>query len=110
MTSPVKSSLEHQLKALLPRGRVLISPAQLAGYGADGLGYKNHLPDAVVIPSDAEELAGFMRGAKVAGGAGGHARGGHIAFGWTGGSAGWGDRSHIGVEEDSGDQYGGLLV
>jgi FAD/FMN-containing dehydrogenase len=64
MTSPVKSSLEHQLKALLPRGRVLISPAQLAGYGADGLGYKNHLPDAVVIPADAEEIAGFMRGAK----------------------------------------------
>jgi len=64
MTSPLKSSLQHQLKALLPRGRVLTSPAQLAGYGADGLGYKNHLPDAVVIPADAEELAGFMRGAK----------------------------------------------
>jgi FAD/FMN-containing dehydrogenase len=64
MTSLVEPSLEHQLKALLPRGRVLTSPAQLAGYGADGLGYKNHLPDAVVIPADAEELAGFMRGAK----------------------------------------------
>jgi glycolate oxidase subunit GlcD len=67
MTSPVKSSLEHQLKALLPHGRVLNSPAQLAGYGADGLGYKNHLPDAVVIPADAEELAGFMQGARALG-------------------------------------------
>lgn len=63
----MKFSLEHQLKALLPRGRVLISAAQLAGYGADGLGYKNHLPDAVVIPADADELAEFMQGAKALG-------------------------------------------
>ena len=67
MLSLVKSSLTLQLKALLPRGRVLTSSAQLVGYGADGLGYKNHLPDAVVIPSDAEELAGFMRGARALG-------------------------------------------
>jgi glycolate oxidase len=63
----VISSLEHQLKALLPRGRVLTSAAQLAGYGADGLGYKNFLPDSVVIPADAEELAGFMCGARALG-------------------------------------------
>ena len=60
----MKSALERQLKALLPRGRVLISAAQLAGYGADGLGFKNYLPDAVVIPADAEEMAGFMQGAR----------------------------------------------
>jgi glycolate oxidase len=43
---------------------VLTSAAQLAAYGADGLGYKNYLPDAVVLPADAEELVRFMRGAK----------------------------------------------
>ena len=43
---------------------MLISAAQLAGYGADGLGFKNYLPDAVVIPADAEEMAGFMQGAR----------------------------------------------
>ena len=64
---PVKSSLSLSLSALLPRGRVLTSPAQLAGYGADGLGYKKYLPDAVVIPADAEELIGFMHGAKALG-------------------------------------------
>ncbi len=58
------SVLEKQLKSLLPRGRVLISAAQLAGYGADGLGFKNYLPDAVVIPADTEELMEFMKGAR----------------------------------------------
>ena len=55
---------EPQLRRLLPRGRVLMSPAQLTGYGADALGYKTYLPDAVVIPADAEELVGFMQGAR----------------------------------------------
>lgn len=58
------SSVERQLRHLVTRGRILTSPAQLAGYAADGLGYKSYLPDAVVIPSDAEELTQFMRGAK----------------------------------------------
>ena len=40
---------------------MLVSPAQLAGYAADALGYKNYPPDAVVIPADAEELAHFMQ-------------------------------------------------
>ena len=52
-------ALLSQLQHLLPRGRVLASPAQLAGYAADALGYKSYLPDAVVIPADAEELVGF---------------------------------------------------
>ena len=43
---------------------MLTSPAQLAGYGADGLGYKTYLPDAVVIPADAAELTGFMKGSR----------------------------------------------
>jgi glycolate oxidase len=57
-------SLQAQLRALRPRGRLLHSPAQLAGYGCDGLGFTRHLPEAVVIPADAEELADFMRGAR----------------------------------------------
>ena len=53
--------LELQLRRIITRGRVLVSPAQLAGYAADALGYKNYPPDAVVIPADAEELAHFMQ-------------------------------------------------
>lgn len=41
-----------------------MAPAQLAGYAADALGYKNYPPDAVVIPADAEELVHFMAGAE----------------------------------------------
>ena len=55
------SHLELQLRRIITRGRVLVSPAQLAGYAADALGYKNYPPDAVVIPADAEELAHFMQ-------------------------------------------------
>lgn len=58
------SALASQLQHLLPRGRVLDSPAQLAGYASDALGYKSYRPDAVVIPADAEELLGFMKGAR----------------------------------------------
>lgn len=58
------TALASQLRRLLPRGRVLDSPAQLAGYAADALGYKTYQPDAVAIPADAEELVGFMRGAR----------------------------------------------
>jgi glycolate oxidase subunit GlcD len=57
-------ALVSQLERLLPRGRVLASPAQLAGYAADALGYKSYLPDAVVIPADAEELVEFIRRAR----------------------------------------------
>lgn len=58
------ASLSSQLQSLIQRGRVLTSPAQLAGYSADGLGYKRFMPDAVVIPADADELVTFIRGAK----------------------------------------------
>jgi glycolate oxidase subunit GlcD len=58
------ASLASRLQRLLRRGRVLTSPAQLAGYAADALGYKTYLPDAVVIPADADELASFMKGAR----------------------------------------------
>lgn len=49
---------------MLSRGRVFTSPAQLAGYASDALGYKSYPPDAVVIPADAAELVEFMRGAR----------------------------------------------
>lgn len=39
----------------------MTSPAQMAGYDADGLGYKTFRPDLVVIPGDAGELAGVIR-------------------------------------------------
>jgi glycolate oxidase len=58
------SVLASQLRSLLPRGRVLASPAQLAGYASDALGYKSYRPDAVVIPADTDELVGFMKGAR----------------------------------------------
>ena len=54
-------TLEQQLKRWVQRGRVLTAPAQLAGYDADGLGYKTFRPDAVVIPADREELIELFR-------------------------------------------------
>ncbi len=56
--------LESLLKQSVVRGRVLTSPAQLAGYDADGLGYKTFRPDAVVIPSDADEMIRVLQSAK----------------------------------------------
>ncbi len=55
------SRLENQLKRVIRRGRVLTAPAQLAGYDADGLGYKTFRPDAVVIPADVDELISLLR-------------------------------------------------
>lgn len=54
-------NLAQQLRRWIRRGRVMTSPAQLAGYDTDGLGYKTFRPDAVVIPADAEELVEFLR-------------------------------------------------
>ena len=58
------TQLETILKQSVKRGRVLTSPAQLAGYDADGLGYKTFRPDAVVIPADADEMVRVMADAK----------------------------------------------
>ena len=57
-------ALHARLRGIVRRGRVLTAPAQLAGYDADGLGYKTFRPDAVVIPADAPELAELMRQAR----------------------------------------------
>ena len=57
------STLEQKLQSVLDRGRVLTSPAQLAGYNADGLGYKTFPPDAVVLPANADELIRVLQSA-----------------------------------------------
>ena len=57
-------NLETRLKQSIRRGRVLTAPAQLAGYDADGLGYKTFRPDAVVIPADADELVNLLRNSR----------------------------------------------
>lgn len=56
--------LNELLERFVVRGRVLTAPAQLAGYDADGLGYKVFRPDAVVIPADADEMVRVFQGAK----------------------------------------------
>ena len=60
----IANRLDTLLKQSVVRGRVLTSPAQLAGYDADGLGYKTFRPDAVVIPSDADEMVRVLQSAK----------------------------------------------
>ncbi len=57
-------NLGTRLKQSIRRGRVLTAPAQLAGYDADGLGYKTFRPDAVVIPADADELVALLRDSR----------------------------------------------
>jgi glycolate oxidase len=51
----------RNLKAAMPTGRLLTSPAQLAGYESDGLGYKRFRPDAVAIPGNSAELIALVR-------------------------------------------------
>ncbi|MDA1231955.1 MAG: FAD-binding protein [Planctomycetota bacterium] len=58
------SNLTALLQRSIRRGRVLTSPAQLAGYDADGLGYKTFRPDAVVIPADTDELVQLLRDSR----------------------------------------------
>ncbi len=55
------SPLLRSLQSLVRHGRVLSSPAQLAGYDADALGYKRFRPDAVVIPADVSELIHLLQ-------------------------------------------------
>ncbi|MFO1040228.1 MAG: FAD-linked oxidase C-terminal domain-containing protein [Planctomycetaceae bacterium] len=60
----IQSNLQSLLKSAVVRGRVLTAPSQLAGYDADGLGYKTFRPDAVVIPADADELVRVLQSAR----------------------------------------------
>ena len=59
--SEIPPGLRSLLVKAAPHARILDSAAQRAGYDADGLGYKTFLPDLVVIPADAEELAAVVR-------------------------------------------------
>lgn len=54
-------TVAQTLRRNTPRARILEAPAQLAGYDADGLGYKTFRPDLVVIPADAGEMAEAVR-------------------------------------------------
>ena len=45
----------------MPKGRLLTSPAQLAGYESDALGYKRFRPALVAIPASADELIALVR-------------------------------------------------
>lgn len=60
MSLVTDSNLRSQLARTIRRGRILTAPAQLAGYDADGLGYKTFRPEAVVIPADRDELVEFL--------------------------------------------------
>lgn len=53
--------LRPVLGQVAPRASVLDAPSQLAGYAADGLGFKRFMPDAVVIPADIQELAQVIK-------------------------------------------------
>lgn len=56
--------IEELLRSCVSKGRVLTAPAQLAGYDADGIGYKTFRPDAVVIPGSVEELIRVLQRAR----------------------------------------------
>lgn len=64
MTARNEAILRSRLALTIRRGRIFTAPAQLAGYDADGLGYKTFRPDAVIIPADADELVEFLRDSK----------------------------------------------
>jgi glycolate oxidase subunit GlcD len=55
------SNVQATLGRVLPPHRLLCSPAQLAGYGSDALGYKRFPPDAVAIPANSAELIALVR-------------------------------------------------
>ncbi|MEI6494109.1 MAG: FAD-binding oxidoreductase, partial [Verrucomicrobiota bacterium] len=59
--TPPTNAVVAALHRAAPGSRVMTSPAQMAGYESDGLGYKSFRPDLVVIPPDADELARVVR-------------------------------------------------
>jgi glycolate oxidase subunit GlcD len=58
------SQLLQKLRRVVVRGRILDSPAQRAGYDADGLGYRRYPPDLVVIPADCDEFCTIVEAAR----------------------------------------------
>ena len=55
------SDLLRRLAALLPAGRVMAGPAQLAAYESDGLTAFQATPLAVVVPETADEVVTLVR-------------------------------------------------
>lgn len=58
------SQILQKLRRVVLRGRILDSPAQRAGYDADGLGYRRYPPELVVIPADRDELCSIVEAAR----------------------------------------------
>ncbi|MBI5688786.1 MAG: FAD-binding protein [Verrucomicrobia bacterium] len=61
MSSSAYSPVLRRLVALLPAGRVLTGPAQLAAYESDGLTAFHARPLAVVVPETQEETIAVVR-------------------------------------------------
>jgi len=55
------SPVLHRLTALLPAGRVMTGPAQLAAYESDGLTAFQATPLAVVVPETPDEVITLVR-------------------------------------------------
>ncbi len=54
-------SLAKKLRGVMPNGRLLDSPEQVAAYSSDGLGFKTFRPDLVAIPGSVAELLALVR-------------------------------------------------
>jgi len=57
----MSAALLRRLAALLPSGRLMGEPAQLAAYECDGLMAVHQLPLAVVVPETADEVIAIVR-------------------------------------------------
>jgi glycolate oxidase len=58
---PAQSAVISRLAALLPAGRLLTGPAQLASYESDGLTAFRERPLAVAVPETADEVIALVR-------------------------------------------------
>jgi glycolate oxidase len=64
MVSPIhpdRAPLVRRLIALLPPGRVMVGPAQLAAYESDGLTAFQATPLAIVVPESQDEVVAVVR-------------------------------------------------
>jgi glycolate oxidase len=60
-SAPPAAAVVRRLTALLPPGRVLAGPAQLAAYESDGLTAFQATPIAVVVPETADDVIAVVR-------------------------------------------------
>ena len=61
MSTAAESSLISQLRARLGAERVLSAPADLVAYECDGFTIEKSLPDAVVFPTTAQDVAAVVK-------------------------------------------------